>query len=153
MSGLAVLSQGKYFWMNNGASWYNDYSVYRTKSMRTIANEFAGLIPLELFTYANYPHNNARAQRYNINTSLLAGHGFWGALEFMTPEERLRVGVADDTDTVVSVEAPQFGLELGPKVAVLQGVDGALDAFRIADRQSAVTGAVVRVVIRSVEKV
>lgn len=91
MAGLAVLSQGKVFWMNNGASGYNDYSVYRTKSMRTIVNEFAGLIPLELFTFANYPQTQMKAQRYNVNTSLIAGHGFWGALELMKPEERARV--------------------------------------------------------------
>jgi hypothetical protein len=92
MIGLAVLSNGKYFWMNNGASGYNDYSAYRTKSMRTIPNLFAGLIPLELFTYANYPHKNKKKQRYNVNTSLIAGHGFWGALEFMKPADRIRVG-------------------------------------------------------------
>jgi hypothetical protein len=92
MIGLAVLSNGKYFWMNNGASGYNDFSAYRTKSMRTIPNLFAGLIPLELFTYANYPHNDKKKQRYNVNTSLIAGHGFWGALEFMKPTERIRVG-------------------------------------------------------------
>ncbi|MCB9247546.1 MAG: hypothetical protein H6613_02945 [Ignavibacteriales bacterium] len=57
MTGLTPLSQGKLFWMNNGASTYNDYSTFRTKSMRTIPNEFAGIIPWELFTYANYPHN------------------------------------------------------------------------------------------------
>jgi hypothetical protein len=92
MAGLAVLSQGKYFWMNNGASSYNDYTVYRAKSMRTIVNQFAGIIPLELFTYANYPHPQGRAQRYNINTSLISGHGFWGALELMKSEEREFVG-------------------------------------------------------------
>jgi len=88
MVGLAPLSQGKLFWMNNGASWYNDYTTYRTKSMRTIANEFAGIIPLELFTYANYPHNEAGAMKYNVNNSILAGHGFWGNLQLMTHEER-----------------------------------------------------------------
>ena len=88
MVGLAPLSQGKLFWMNNGASWYNDYSTYRTKSMRTIANEFAGIIPLELFTYANYPQNEAEAMKYNVHNSILAGHGFWGNLQLMTPEER-----------------------------------------------------------------
>ncbi len=92
MVGLAPLSQGKLFWMNNGASSYNDYSVYRAKSMRSIPNRYAGIIPLELFTYANYPHNDRMAQRYNVNTSLIAGHGFWGALEEMTDVERLSVG-------------------------------------------------------------
>ena len=88
MVGLAPLSQGKLFWMNNGASWYNDYTTYRTKSMRTIANEFAGIAPLELFTYANYPQNEAGAMKYNVHNSILAGHGFWGNLQLMTPEER-----------------------------------------------------------------
>ena len=92
MNGLAPLSQGKMFWMNNGASWYNDYTSFRTQSMRTIANEFAGLIPLELFTYANYPQNLAGSMKYNINNSLLAGHGFWGNLKLMTTDERKWVG-------------------------------------------------------------
>ncbi|MBN2093018.1 hypothetical protein JW964_25570, partial [candidate division KSB1 bacterium] len=92
MTGLAVLSAGKYFWMNNGASAYNDYSAYRAKSMRTIPNQFAGIIPLELFTFANYPHDDLKNQRYNVNTSLIAGHGFWGALQFMNQKERMRVG-------------------------------------------------------------
>ena len=92
MVGLAPLSQGKMFWMNNGASSYNDYTAYRTQSMRTIANEFTGIIPLELFTYANYPHNLEGDMKYNINNSLLAGHGFWGNLELMTSAERKWIG-------------------------------------------------------------
>ena len=92
MTGLAPLSQGKLFWMNNGASGYNDYSPYRTQSMRTIPNEFAGIIPLELFTYANYPHDIEGSQDYNVNTSLISGHGFWGKLDLMTETERLKVG-------------------------------------------------------------
>lgn len=92
MVGLAPLSQGKVFWMNNGASSYNDYSTYRTKSMRTIANEFAGIIPLELFTYANYPQNVEGCMKYNVANSLLAGHGFWGNLQLMTRKERKGVG-------------------------------------------------------------
>ncbi|NND09019.1 MAG: hypothetical protein HKN87_21820 [Saprospiraceae bacterium] len=92
MVGLAPLSQGKFFWMNNGASWYNDYTAYRTQSMRTIANEFAGLIPLELFTYASYPHNLTGRMQYNVHNSILAGHGFWGNLKLMTADERQWVG-------------------------------------------------------------
>ncbi len=92
MTGLTVLSQGKYFWMNNGASWYDDYSTYRTKSMRTIANRFAGLIPLELFTYACYPHNDNNASRYNVNTILISGHGLWGDLQQMDKKDRQYVG-------------------------------------------------------------
>ena len=92
MIGLAPLSQGKLFFMNNGASSYNDYSSFRTKSLRTIASEFAGLIPLELFTYASYPHDLAACMEYNVNNSLLAGHGFWGDLSLMKGEQRAFVG-------------------------------------------------------------
>ncbi len=92
MVGLAPLSQGKLFWMNNGASGYNDYSTYRTKSMRTIANEFEGIIPLELFTYANYPQNSDGSMKYNVANSLLTGHGFWGNLELMNSKERKWIG-------------------------------------------------------------
>jgi hypothetical protein len=92
MIGLAPLSQGKLFFMNNGASSYNDYSSFRTKSLRTIASEFAGEIPLELFTYASYPHDLAGFMEYNVNNSLLAGHGFWGDLLLMTEKQRAFVG-------------------------------------------------------------
>jgi hypothetical protein len=92
MIGLAPLSQGKLFFMNNGASSYNDYSGFRTKSLRTIASEFAGEIPLELFTYASYPHDLAGFMEYNVNNSLLAGHGFWGDLSLMSGEQRAFVG-------------------------------------------------------------
>jgi len=92
MVGLAPISQGKLFWMNNGASWYNDYSTYRSKSMRIIASEFAGIIPLELFTYANYPQNITGNMKYNVNNSLLAGHGFWGNLQLMNETDRKWAG-------------------------------------------------------------
>lgn len=92
MTGLAPLSQGKLFWMNNGASGYHDYSVYRAKSMRSIANQYVGIVPLELFTYANYPHDAARTQRYNVNSTLVAGHGFWGSLQEVPQEERTKIG-------------------------------------------------------------
>lgn len=112
MNGLAPLSQGKLFWMNNGASGYNDYGPYRTQSMRTIPNEFAGIIPLELFTYANYPHNLQGSQDYNVNTSLISGHGFWGKLGLMTEEERLNVG---ETVQAVNMVLP-FLTETAPEV-------------------------------------
>ncbi len=92
MTGLAIFSQGKAFWMNNGASGYNDYSSYRAKSMRTIPNQYAGIIPLELFTYANYPHAQEKSMRYNVNTSLIAGHGFWGALQDTREDNREWIG-------------------------------------------------------------
>ena len=112
MVGLAPLSQGKLFWMNNGASWYNDYSTFRTQSMRTIANEFAGLIPLELFTYANYPQNSTGNMKYNVHNSLLAGHGFWGNLELMSNEERNWVG----EQVSLSKKVLPFITEVNPKV-------------------------------------
>lgn len=92
--GLMPLQEGKFFWMNNGASGYNDYSAYRTKSMRTVINRYAGIIPTELFTQAVYPQNQYPffSQRYNVNTTLVGGHGFWGNLNMMKPEQRLRAG-------------------------------------------------------------
>jgi hypothetical protein len=92
--GLMPLAEGKFFLMNNGASGYNDYSQYRTKSMRTVLNEYAGVIPTELFTHAVYPHNEYPffAQRYSVNTSLVGGRGFWGNLDMMKTEQRIRVG-------------------------------------------------------------
>jgi len=94
MVGLMPLQEGKFFWMNNGASGYNDYSTYRTKSMRTVINKYAGIIPTELFTQAVYPHNPYPffAQRYHVNTTLVGGHGFWGNLLLMTREQRIRAG-------------------------------------------------------------
>jgi hypothetical protein len=92
MTGLAVLSQGKFFWMNNGASGYNDYSTYRSQSMRTIINEYAELLPREVLTYANYPHDQEGALKYNTANSILAGNGFWGNLELMDDAERKEVG-------------------------------------------------------------
>ncbi len=92
MCGLCILSQGKFYWINNGASWYKDYYAFRTKSIRTVHNEFADIIPLELFTCANYPHNNKGFQRYNVNTSIIAGHGFWGALELTSEADRQFIG-------------------------------------------------------------
>jgi hypothetical protein len=92
MTGLAVLSEGKFFWMNNGASGYNDYSTYRAQSMRTIINEYAELIPREVLTYANYPLNQEGALKYNTTNSILAGNGFWGNLQLMDSTERAQVG-------------------------------------------------------------
>ncbi|MBC7890093.1 MAG: hypothetical protein H7Z13_19630, partial [Ferruginibacter sp.] len=94
MVGLIILQEGKFFWMNNGASGYNDYSTYRTKSMRMVINKYASIIPTELFTQAVYPHNPYPffAQRYNVNTTLIGGHGFWGNLQLMNGEQRQRVG-------------------------------------------------------------
>lgn len=83
--GLMPLQYGKFFWMNNGASGYGDYSTYRGKSMRRIVSSNFRWLPSEIFTYASYPHDIHPffAQRYNVNTSLLAGRGFWGNLSRM----------------------------------------------------------------------
>ncbi len=80
MIGLMPLQEGIFFFINNGASAYGDYSTYRTKSMRTVINDYGHFFPKELFTYAVYPHDVApyHAQHYNINNTLIAGHGFWG---------------------------------------------------------------------------
>lgn len=88
--GLMPLQEGKFFWMNNGASGYGDYSTFRTKSMRNSVNATACLLPPEVLTYAVYPHNKSpyAAQRYNLNTILQAGHGFWGNLAATSPSDR-----------------------------------------------------------------
>ncbi len=92
--GLAILSEARYFWMNNGASWYGDYSSYRTKSMRMIPNLFGSFMPLTLMTYANFPMNDPTytSQHYNVNSSFIGGKGLWGNIARMKPEERLLVG-------------------------------------------------------------
>jgi hypothetical protein len=92
--GLMPLQEGKLFWMNNGASGYGDYSTLRTKSMRNIINQTGDLLPPEIFTYAEYPHDAAPyyAQRYNVNTTLIAGHGLWGNLSTMKSWQRSAVG-------------------------------------------------------------
>ena len=94
MVGLMPLQEGKLFWMNNGASGYGDYSTLRSKSMRNIINQNGSLLPPEILTYAYYPHNTAPyfAQRYNINSTLIAGHGVWGNLKIMGRNDRIKVG-------------------------------------------------------------
>ncbi|WP_231390064.1 alpha-galactosidase [Sphingobacterium pedocola] len=91
--GLMPLQEGKFFWMNNGASAYGDYSTHRAKSMRGIINRFSGILPLQVFTFAVYPHNAAPfyAQRYNVNTALVAGRGFWGNLKQLNEGQRSSV--------------------------------------------------------------
>ncbi len=101
--GLAPLQYGKLFWMNNGASGYNDYSNYRARSMRRIMEEYYNIIPNELITYANYPHNNFPffAQRYNVNSSLISGRGFWGNLALLNEEQMLRVKNSVDKSKLI----------------------------------------------------
>lgn len=88
--GLMPLQEGKFFWMNNGASNYGDYSTYRAKSMRNSINATHRILPGELLTYACYPFNRPPyfAQRYNVNTILQCGHGIWGDLSATSKAER-----------------------------------------------------------------
>lgn len=88
--GLMPLQEGKFFYMNNGASNYGDYSTYRSKSMRNSVNATHSVIPCELLTYACYPYNKTPyfSQRYNVNTILQAGHGIWGDLTCTGRTER-----------------------------------------------------------------
>lgn len=88
LAGLQVLQEGKYYFINNGASKYNDFSGYRSRSLRTVIHDYAFLIPQELFTYAFYPSDTAGALVYNVTSALTAGHGIWGDLTLMTEGER-----------------------------------------------------------------
>lgn len=82
LCGLMPLQEGKLFWMNNGSSWYGDYSLYRTKSMRMVAAEYASLIPCEALTYAVYPFDVYpwHSLQHNLCTTIQMGHGYWGNL-------------------------------------------------------------------------
>ncbi|GAB6120053.1 alpha-galactosidase [Dysgonomonas termitidis] len=92
--GLMPLQEGIFFFINNGGSAYGDYSIYRTKCMRTVINEYGHLFPKELFTYAVYPNNVSPywAQQYNVNSSLISGHGFWGDLTQLSKRDRVNIG-------------------------------------------------------------
>lgn len=103
--GLQVLQEGKYYFINNGSSWYKDYSTYRSRSVRAVINRYADFMPQELFTYAVYPHDQEGAQLYNLTTALTAGHGIWGDLSLMTPEQR---AVAKDLFTKASRVLPHL---------------------------------------------
>lgn len=89
--GLQVLQEGKYYFINNGASVYRDYTSKRTKSVRSTINEYSPYFPQELFTYAVYPRDDAGFLEYNITTALQAGHGIWGSLEPTSTEDRALV--------------------------------------------------------------
>lgn len=91
--GLDILSEARYFWMNNGSTWYDDYSHYRAKSTRFPFHLYGSFMPSVLMTVANYPHDDPlyRAQRYNVSSSITGGRGFWGYIEEMSGEERNRV--------------------------------------------------------------
>lgn len=91
--GLDFLSEGRYFWMNNGGSGYGDFSHYRAKSMRMIPSLYSMFIPPVLLPHANYPHNKRpyEAQEYAVASTLLGGNGFWGDLSEMTKAQRANV--------------------------------------------------------------
>lgn len=138
--GLTFLSEGKFFWMNNGASWYGDHSTYRAKSTRAVASGYASLFPLGLQTNASYPHQHAtyNSQRYNVNSSLIWGRGFWGDLSKMSASERRSVGeivalVKRVTPSLLSA-TPEIHGKIGASPEIYSFVDrktaeGALVAF------------------------
>lgn len=92
--GLMPLQEGRFFWFNNGASKYGDYSTKRTKSSRHVISPLTQILPPEVINYASYPHNVAPfyAQEYNVNSIFISGRGLWGNLDLMSDEERLKVG-------------------------------------------------------------
>ena len=131
MIGLQTLQEGKYYFINNGSSRYNDYSSYRTRSVRAVINEYARWIPQELFTYAVYPHDQEGMLDYNITTALTAGHGIWGDLSLMTPEERGRVKALFDKASLV---LPQLK---GHRVEVTGRIDDSPEIYVQRDPVSA----------------
>jgi hypothetical protein len=132
--GLAILSEGKYFWMNNGASAYGDYSTLRSKSTRFIPNLYHRMFPLSLQTYANYPHSatNYSSWRSNVNSSLLGGWGFWGNLTMIDEADLERTGkwVALSKRVLCSVAA------LEPRV--IGTVGASPEIYELVDSQNAV---------------
>jgi hypothetical protein len=144
---LAFLSESRFFWINNGATWYNDLSFYRAKSIRSVANLYNQIIPTVLQTSAAYPHQSEMygAQTYNVNTTLLGGRGFWGDLSEMTSEERNRVGDVVRTfkkvaQTIVSTR-PRVTGSIGSSPEIYEFLDpqkseGAIFAFSGSALQS-----------------
>ncbi len=145
MVGLAPLSYGKFFWMNNGASSYNDYSTYRSKSMRTIVNEFAGLVPLELFTFANYPHDITGNMKYNVHNSMLAGHGFWGNLQLMNSGDRKWIG----DQVVQSKKVLPYLVDVNP--IITGAVGDSPEIYKIVNKNEA-AGQIIAFTSKPVEK-
>ena len=127
--GPGFLREGKFFWINNGASWYGDRSPYRAKSMRTVAAVYGRLLPSGLLTYANYPHNHPTfaAQRYNANSSLIGGRGFWGDLSDMSAAERQSVGaavrLAKRITPIIAGIRPEVIGQVGSSPEIYQAVD------------------------------
>jgi hypothetical protein len=133
MIGLMPLQEGKLFWMNNGASGYGDYSTFRTKSMRTIINQLGNVLTPEVLTYAQYPQNIAPfyAQRYNINTSLIAGNGFWGDLKMLSNKDRETVGKSVSKAKMVSSYIE------GQQLKIIGKVGDSPEMYEQIDRMSA----------------
>ncbi|MBP1647771.1 MAG: hypothetical protein H6Q30_1216 [Bacteroidetes bacterium] len=132
--GLAILSEGKYYWMNNGASWYGDYSTHRSKSMRNIPNLFYKLFPPSLQTYANYPHDNTTysSWRNNVNSSLIAGWGYWGNLALIDSSDLERTAKV----VALSKKILRSSAALQPKVTGRVG--GTTEIYELVDRRGAV---------------
>jgi hypothetical protein len=132
--GLAILSEGRYFWMNNGGSAYGDYSSHRAKSMRSISNLWHTLFPLTLLAYANYPHSVPpySAWRGNVNSSLVGGWGFWGNLTLMDSADIARTGSL----VALSKKVLREVSSLRPKVT--GGVGASPEIYELANREKAV---------------
>jgi hypothetical protein len=132
--GLAMLSEGKFYWMNNGASGYGDYSTHRAKSTRFVTNLYHKFFPLPLQPFANYPHNNTTysSWRYNVNSSLIGGWGFWGDLTLIDSADLDRTGrlVALSKRVLRDVAA------LPPTVS--GGVGASPEIYELVDREKAV---------------
>jgi hypothetical protein len=127
--GLDILSEGRYFWMNNGSSWYDDLTFYRAKSSRFPLHLYGSFIPTVLMTVANYPHDlpTHRAQRYNVHSSIAGGRGFWGDLEAMSKEERQRVAHYIEpaqrvAETVAGIR-PEIKGEVGASPEIYTSID------------------------------
>ncbi len=129
--GLDILSEGRYFWMNNGSSWYDDMTRYRAKSTRFPLHRYGSFFPPVLMTVANYPHDEPkhRAQRYNVHSSIVGGRGFWGDLEAMSQEERQRVaeyiGPAQRVAGTVAGVRPEIEGEVGASPEIYTSIDRA----------------------------
>jgi hypothetical protein len=136
--GLAVLSEGRYFWMNNGASAYGDYSTLRSKSTRMITNAFHGLIPSSLQTFASYPHDQSpfMALRYSVNSTLVGGHGFWGNLAAVPARDLDRAG------RLVSLSKRVAEGLKGTRMRVIGQVGASPEIYEWLDRRKA-TGQVI----------
>ena len=91
MIGLMPLQEGKFYFINNGASWYGDYTSLRTRSLRGVINEYSFFMPQEVFTYAMFPQDNNGCSIYNTVSALTCGHGFWGNLDLTTAEQRAAI--------------------------------------------------------------